>query len=239
MTESRTDTGAVLPAPALRVTGLRRRLRGTNLPRGGCLDRRAHRDVLVPVLEWVRALRGQCHGQHRVFDDDRFAGPCDPNAGRLRDWQHVWLAVPPPRVRQAVEHGPVTFSPFGGLGKNAAEAQEVVGARRDLDPRATGRARLAAYDQRAHHGIGPRSITRPTTVGWFALRKPRPTRSKSERLIRDNPFPPWGLRLAGSSFPQLKHSEGGRNREECWQNCEENCDIGEKNGAMDGQWLIR
>jgi hypothetical protein len=58
-------------------------------------------------------------------------------------------------------------------------------------------------------------------------------------LIRDNPFPPWALRLAGNAFPRITHSEGGRNREECWQNCEENCDIGEKNGAMDGQWLIR
>ncbi len=66
-----------------------------------------------------------------------------------------------------------------------------------------------------------------------------PPDCQSERLIRANPFQPWALRLAGSSFPQLKHSEGGRNREECWQNCEENCDIGEKNGAMDGQWLIR
>jgi len=79
----------------------------------------------------------------------------------------------------------------------------------------------------------------PETSIRFALRKLRSTRLKSERLIRDNPFPPSALRLAGSSFPQLKHSEGGRNREECWQNCEENCDIGEKNGAMDGQWLIR
>lgn len=65
-----------------------------------------------------------------------------------------------------------------------------------------------------------------------------PPDRKSERLIRDNSFPPWALRLAASAFLQLKHSEGGRDREECWQNCEENCDIGEKNGAMDGQWLI-
>ncbi len=36
------------------------------------------------------------------------------------------------------------------------------------------------------------------------------------------------LRLAGSSSPQLKHSEGGRNREECWQDCEENCDEAER-----------
>jgi len=53
-----------------------------------------------------------------------------------------------------------------------------------------------------------------------------------------NPFPPGAPRLAGSSFPELKHSEGGRNREQCWQNCEENRDIGEKIGGMDAQGRI-
>ena len=45
-------------------------------------------------------------------------------------------------------------------------------------------------------------------------------------LIRDNPFPPRALRLAGSAFVRLKNSDAGRNREECWQNCEEDGDIG-------------
>src|SRR5665213_2143761 len=57
-----------------------------------------------------------------------------------------------------------------------------------------------------------------------------PQDRESERLIRDNPFPPWALRLAGSSFPLAKHIEGRRNREECWQNCEENCDGREAEG---------